>query len=186
MPIRKKSTKKTGKKPPKASLRAGLKKKLQGARKVALLAVGSSLRGDDAAGLLVAEHLKTLPRLKKDTLKIFMGETAPENLTGEIKRYLPTHLIVIDSAEIGARAGEISLIEPRGDLGGVSFCSHSLPLTVMLGYLRHFLTCEVLIMGIQPKTIKFGVSMTAAVRAAARRAALAIHGAMSDVMGKPA
>ena len=114
MPIRKKSTKKTGKKPPKASLRAGLKKKLQGARKVALLAVGSSLRGDDAAGLLVAEHLKTLPRLKKDTLKIFMGETAPENLTGEIKRYLPTHLIVIDSAEIGARAGEISLIEPRG------------------------------------------------------------------------
>jgi len=143
-----------------------------------LLAVGSDLRGDDAAGLLVAKHLKTLAPLSGKRLKLFVGETAPENLTGQIKKYAPTHLIVVDSAESGARAGAISLMTLSDAIGGTTFSTHTLPLTVMLRYLQEFITCDFTIIGIQPARLNFGAVPSPPVSRSAARVAAAIHAAL--------
>lgn len=133
-----------------------LKKKLENAKKVAVIGIGSELRSDDAAGLLVAEKLQ---KSKIPKLKVFLGATAPENLTGEIIKYKPSHIIIIDSAEMNQKPGTMLLINPE-EAGGISFSSHTLPIKMMVDYLFESLKSEILIIGIQPKTLMFGENVS--------------------------
>jgi hydrogenase 3 maturation protease len=138
-----------------------------------VLAVGSSIRGDDAAGLLAAGHLKDFARRSRGRVKIFLGETAPENLTGEIKRYQPAHLVVIDAMDTQAPPGELHMLEFHerefSSLGPTS--THNLPLGILLKYLQAFLSCRITVIGIQPKSLGFNQPVTRPVGRAARLAA---------------
>jgi hydrogenase 3 maturation protease len=149
-----------------------LKKKLHNAQRVAVLGVGSELRGDDVAGLLAAKQIeKTITKqTTSPEVRVFIGETAPENLTGEIKKFQPTHLIIIDAAELNKKPGHIKIMEPE-TIGGTSFCTHSLPLAVMIGYLLESFKFQAIIIGIQPKTLTFGAQPTKEVVAAAKHLA---------------
>ena len=139
------------------TLKTALKNWLLEAERIALLGVGSELRGDDAAGLLVAQELARahLKLKKRIDFKVFIGETAPENLTGEIKRFNPTHLLIVDSADMGKRGGMVQWIDPD-KVGGISFCTHSLPIKIMADYLTQSIGCKIKIIGIQPKVLTFG------------------------------
>ncbi len=146
-----------------------LKQKLNNARRVAVLGVGSELRGDDIAGILAAQQIeKTITKqTTSPKIRVFIGETAPENLTGEIKKFQPTHLIIIDAAEFNKEPGHIEIMEPE-TIGGTSFCTHSLPLKVIIGYLLESFKFQAIIIGIQPKTLVFGAQPTKEVVAAAK------------------
>ncbi|MFH1398134.1 MAG: hydrogenase maturation peptidase HycI [Candidatus Omnitrophota bacterium] len=146
------------------TLKKDLEEKFKAAGKIALLGIGSQLRSDDAAGILVAKGLEEIQGRAKDKpeFKVFIGGTAPENVTGEIKKFKPTHLIIVDSAEAGKDPGTIMLIDP-GQVGGVSFSTHTLPPRIMVDYLQDSLKCVVIMLGIQPKTIKFGEAVSPAI-----------------------
>jgi hydrogenase 3 maturation protease len=154
---------------------AVLKQKLSNALRIAVLGVGSELRGDDIAGLLAARQIeKTIAKqTTSQEIRVFIGETAPENLTGQIKEFQPTHLIIIDAAEFNKEPGHIEVMEPE-TIGGATFCTHSLPLTVIIGYLLESFKFKAIIIGIQPKTITFGAQPTKEVVAAAQNLADAI------------
>ncbi|MFB3892319.1 MAG: hydrogenase 3 maturation endopeptidase HyCI [Phycisphaerae bacterium] len=152
-----------------------LRKRLEKARRIAVLAVGSTIRGDDAAGMLVADHLAELRAAPSDRLRIFRGETAPENLTGEIKAWKPTHLVIIDSADLGLAVGQATLIEPDDIRNARSFSTHGLPVVMIIRYLLEFLACKVTVIGIQPHCLEFGRPVHPDVAAAARRLAEEIH-----------
>jgi len=157
-----------------------LKNKFKDAERVAVLGVGSDLRGDDVAGMLVAEEIEQYRKKIKETkrLKIFFGATAPENLTGEIKRFNPTHLLIVDSAESGKRPGAIILLTPE-NVGGVSFSTHTLPLKVMTDYLLTDLKkCQITIIGIQPKRLNFNCDISKEVK----NAALQVIGAVKEII----
>jgi hydrogenase 3 maturation protease len=130
-----------------------LQNKLKGATCTVVLGMGSKLRGDDGAGVVVAE--KILQQSTRPNLHVIIGETAPENFTGEIKRLQPSHLILVDSAQMNLPPGTVQLIE-KDQIGGISFSTHSLPVKVMLDYLLDNFKFEVIIIGIQPKTCHFG------------------------------
>ncbi len=137
-------------------LKTTLENKIKGQGKVAILGVGSELRGDDIAGLLAAGRLKNWSdKINNPLVKVFFGGTAPENLTSEIKKFQPKHLVIIDAADTGREAGAVTVIEP-GDIGGASFGTHGLPLKIMVEYLNEYISGEIIIIGIQPKTIAFG------------------------------
>ncbi len=138
------------------NLKAILIKSLKGFKKIAVIGIGSSLKSDDAAGIIIAEKLEKSSNPK---LKVFIGSTAPENLTGEIIKYGPSHIIIIDSANMEQEPGNIQLIEPE-DAGGVSFTSHMLPIKIMVDYLLESIKCEILIIGIQPKSLEFGGNLS--------------------------
>jgi hydrogenase 3 maturation protease len=133
------------------------------------------LRGDDAVGLKVGEELKKLTTSPK--LHILDGGTAPENMTGVIKRLKPSHLVIIDAAEMKKKPGEIRLIDYQ-TVGGYSFSSHTLPIKVMIDFLLADIDPQVLIIGIQPANIHFGAAMSPAVLASAESVAEAIAGAL--------
>ena len=173
------------------SLRISLRRNLKDARRVAVLAIGSPLRGDDAAGLEVAERLRRI-RMKARTgaaksairnpqsaIRIFVGETAPENLTGEIRRFRPTHLVILDAADAGGkRPGSITLIQHDLLRGGSSISTHNMPVNILVQYIQQSVPCRVLILGIQPKSHEFGRPLSAPVKKAAHRAASALAAAL--------
>jgi hydrogenase 3 maturation protease len=164
------------------TIRTSLQQRLEGAARIAVLGVGSDLRADDAAGLLVAQRIQEAGGQRTDDrrqttedravlrppssvvrLEVFLGGTAPENLTGEIKRFSPTHLVIIDAADLNAEPGAITLMDPDG-IGGTTFCTHSLPLKVMIDYLLDSFQCHVAIVGIQPKSLEVGAPVSQEVR----------------------
>ncbi|MDP3788862.1 MAG: hydrogenase maturation peptidase HycI [Candidatus Omnitrophota bacterium] len=164
------------------NLKKELKNRLSGASKVAVLGIGSQLKGDDAGGILVTGILQESLPLKADQplagpgkadIGIFIGGTAPENITSEIKRFGPSHIIIIDAADMGAKPGEIKLIDPE-NIGGISFSTHNLPATMLIEYLKQFLKCEVVIIGIQPKSVEFGKEPSAEMKTAAETVAALI------------
>ena len=134
------------------SLKTAIRRNLKDAGRVAVLAIGSSLRGDDAAGLEVADQLrrirtkarsKTAPTARRSirnpqsAIRIFLGETAPENLTGEIKKFRPTHLVILDAADAGRkRPGSITLIQHDLLRGGSSISTHNMPVNILVQYLQ--------------------------------------------------
>jgi len=155
---------------PRASL-SRLSSELRGAERVAVLAVGSELMGDDAVGLLVGGKIAELGSAR---VGVFLGATAPENCTGPIRRYAPTHLVLVDAADLGTEPGTVELLDP-GRLGGVAFTTHSLPLTVVVDYLTKSLPeCRVVVVGIQPESLRFGDQPTARVADAAEHVVEAI------------
>lgn len=139
---------------------------LRDAKKLAVLGAGSVLRSDDAAGVLVAEKLmKKLGGNETPGILVLNGSSAPENFTGEIKRFSPDHVFIIDAADIGAPPGSISVIDPQV-IGGVSFSTHMLPMKVMVEYLRQEVGCPISVIGIQPVNLDFGEEVTSQVQSA--------------------
>lgn len=162
-------------------LKKALKTRLKGARRVALLGIGSELRQDDAAGTLVAEKLGKYPKPRRaghPQLKVFHGATAPENLTGEIKRFKPTHLILVDTVEMEEKPGTILLLDADRVGGGISFSTHKLPAKVLVDYFIKSIGCAVTIIGIQPKALEFGKPVTKHVQESVGHVARAIRGAL--------
>jgi hydrogenase 3 maturation protease len=148
------------------NLKKVLKNRLCDARRVAILGIGSDLRADDASGMIAAESLraKLLKNRKKSIpVKIFFGETAPENLTGDIKKFMPSHILIIDTLDGGKRAGSIYLFKPEEVSEGTSFSTHKMPAKILVDYLNASCRSQTTIIGIQPKTVDFGKPVTAAV-----------------------
>jgi len=145
-----------------------LESKIKPSRKYAVLGIGSTQRSDDAAGMYFIELLSCM--VKQDNVLLVAGSTAPENFTGVIRDFRPDVLFIVDAAHMGLLPGETRIV-PANDIGGVSFSTHMLPLTVMLDYLQAELGCEVLFIGIQPASTDYGFCMSDDVRKEVERLA---------------
>ena len=154
------------------NLKALLKTRLKGPGKIALLAVGSELRGDDAAGLMVAAAVAKKTSSRR--LKIFLGATAPENLTGEIRAFGPKHIIIVDTAEMKEPPGTVLLLKPEDLSKDITFSTHKMPAEVLIEYFIKSLGSSITFIGIQPATLKFGAKASADVRRSANEVASAI------------
>ena len=150
-----------------------LKSRLKGYGKIAVLGIGSELRADDAAGTLVARDIcKSSKRPAR--LKAFFGETAPENLTGEIRSYKPAHIIIVDTADIKQKPGTVLLLDQKNLGAGVSFSTHKLPAKILMDYFTRSLRCGVIFIGIQPKSLKFGKDVSKEVKGSVKGISSAI------------
>jgi len=153
-----------------------LRKNINPKHRIVLLGVGSTLRSDDAAGMYFIELLKE--KLQQDRILLIAGSTAPENFTGVIKEYAPDLLFIVDAAHMGLLPGEAKLV-PACDISGVSFSTHMLPIPVMLKYLESEAGCEVVFIGIQPKSIEQGLSMCEEVKRGTERLAEDFYDALT-------
>ena len=147
---------------------------------MAVVGVGSDLRGDDAAGLRAASRLAAwAARTGTTRLAAFAGGAAPENFTGEIARFKPDCVVLVDAAHLGpGRApGEIDLIAPE-QVGGLAFSTHMLPVPIFLDYLRATTGCRTLVIGIQVAQKDVLAPLTPAVAAGVRRLVRALQRAV--------
>ena len=118
--------------------------------RVAIVGIGNEFNGDDAAGVLVARKLSTR-ECSDDAGHVLVIEAgqAPENITGELRRFQPQVVLLIDAAQVDADPGEVVWI-PWETTTGMSASSHSLPLSMLARYLTLEFNCSVHLLGIQP------------------------------------
>jgi hydrogenase 3 maturation protease len=141
----------------------------ESAARIAVLGVGSDLRGDDAA-VWAVRALRG--RIDGRRMAVFEGGSAPENLTGAIGRFAPTHLVLIDAAHLGLPPGSVRRVD-RGRVGKVAFSTHLLPLPVLIEYLERSTGCRSIVIGIQPATTElFAPPSPRVARAASKLAGL--------------
>ncbi len=150
-----------------------------GNRPVVVLGVGSVLRSDDAVGIRVAERLAALTAERGlQGVRAVDGGPAPENMTAEIKQLSPSLVVIVDAASMGEPAGTIRVID-RAAVGGATFGTHGLPLTVLADYLRAEIGCGVIFVGVQPASAEHGQALSPAVEAAAEE----LTGALVECLG---
>jgi hydrogenase 3 maturation protease len=148
------------------SIRDVIRTWLKDAKKLTVLGVGSTLRADDAAGMVLTDRLQAAFQQEKYPELLFCpGETAPENFSGKIRTFKPTHLLSVDAADVGLEPGTITVIDHE-EVGGPAFLSHMLPLRVMINYLTDQTGASSLLLGIQYQSMAFDGEMTDEVKAA--------------------
>lgn len=120
-------------------------------RRAAIVGIGSEIRGDEAAGLLIVEDLRN--RDLSDTLVLNTG-TRPENFTGDIRKFKPTHILMIEAAHFDGEPGEGRLI-PTQELKD-EVITHNTPLTIFKDYMEKTLCSNVAFLGIQYTDVNLG------------------------------
>ena len=145
-----------------SAIKSLLEEALAGVSTVAILGCGSPLRGDDAAGSLIATNLADLDARSNGRARTYYGEVAPESQTGPIKEFNPELLLIIDAVDMSCEPGEVRII-PADEVGGVSFSTHILPLPILMQYLEGEIGCRTLLLGIQVANLELMADMTPAV-----------------------
>lgn len=139
--------------------------------RVAVLGIGNELNGDDGVGLFVAEELRKRQRNAdsiglSSTRLIISAGLAPENFTGQLRRFQPNMVILIDGAELGAEPGTVEWLSWK-QTTGMSGSTHSLPLSILAQFLVAEIGCEVFLLGIQAGSNEFGEALSLPIACAA-------------------
>ena len=130
---------------------------LSNANKIAIVGIGNELRQDDFIGMQVTRNLKGIVSSKK--ISIFECETVPENFIGAIGKIRPSHILVIDAAQIGLESGDFT---PVGfeRVRGLTISTHNLSLEIFANYLKKVTDAKIALLAIQPDKIEFNAGMS--------------------------
>ena len=123
-----------------------LQKRLEGARRIAIMGIGDELSPVDRLGMLAAREIE---QLHLPGIRVFLAGTAPESITANLRRYYPDHVLLLDAADMGARPGTIACIGP-GTIAASSLSTHALPLSVVMEFIEQDSKAQVTLVGIQP------------------------------------
>lgn len=139
--------------------------------RVAIVGIGHELRGDDAAGLAVARALHA-PAAAPPASPVLVIEAgpAPENYTGQLRRFGPDLVLLVDAARMDEAAGAVRWLDWPATTG-LGASTHTLPPHILARYLVAELECEVAVLGIQPETTIIGATLSATVEQAVNKLA---------------
>ena len=140
------------------------------------MGIGNPSRRDDGVGLRVVELLK---ERRLGGVLLLETETVPESYTGSIRDYSPTHVLLIDAAQFRGEPGEGRMI-PQQLIGNVTASTHSIPLDVLMGYIRKSICDKVALLGIQVAETKMGVGFTHCVEEGAKEIAATIYDVLKN------
>jgi len=124
--------------------------------RIVLMGIGNELRHDDGAAQKV---IKQLNECADETILAVDCQDVPENFTSYVKRFKPTHIILIDAVDFGANPGDFEIFEIQ-DIESVGITTHKASLAVMASYLHQETSARIFIIGIQPANSSFGIGLS--------------------------
>ncbi len=158
-----------------------LKDYLKDCKKLAIMGIGNTMKGDDGFGIIFIKNLINHYMTKSysnidinnnyglnpdkevnkigDKLILLNCGVVPENFTSVLKKEKPSHILIVDAALMGKPIGTISTIDVE-DISRIGFSTHSLPMSIIVKYIKHYINTEILIIGIEPKNIDFGMPLS--------------------------
>jgi hydrogenase 3 maturation protease len=163
---------------------------LRAARRLFVLGVGNPDLADDGAGCLCVRLLGRRParsphidghgaRGELEEIQVLDGGEVPESATGLIRKFRPTHVLIIDAAAGGHAPGTIFFMNKKKILDD-DLTTHRIPLSHLVRYLEKSVGCRVILLGIEPGMIATGRTMSPEVNAAV----LALSSALTDALVK--
>lgn len=132
-----------------------------------MLGIGNPLRRDDAVGLRVIRNLQG--KVPENVL-LLECETVPENFLSKIEQFKPTHVLMIDAAQLNMEAGASRLVSVE-EINGMVLSTHTLPLSIMAEVIKQTVGAEVMVLGIQPEILDFGEGLSERLQEASARIA---------------
>lgn len=129
-----------------------LKEKLKG--KVLFIGIGNTLRGDDGAGPELIKRLK-----HNDRYSLMDVGEVPENYLQKIVNEKPDTIVMVDTVGLGKTPGEIEILQQKNIVDN-SLSTHNASLKIVIQYIKSEINADIILLGIQPKTIEFGKSIS--------------------------
>jgi hydrogenase 3 maturation protease len=120
-----------------------------------IVGIGNTLKGDDAAGLLVCEQLQKA----KVSAHIIDAGTVPENYIQSIIKKAPQNLLLIDAIDFGNEAGTIGVFKAE-QLSSLVISTHTLSPRIFIDMIRQSIELNVYCVGIQPAQTQLGRSVS--------------------------
>lgn len=112
--------------------------------------MGNPEKGDDAAGPLCAELIKSrLDSCLPQHVRIINAGIMPENYTGDIRKSRASHVLIIDAVIAGKKPGSIFIVDPKKIIDE-DVSTHRMPLSMLVKFLIENIGTKVLILGIEP------------------------------------
>ena len=130
--------------------------KFRDVKKLVILAVGNEIRKDDGIGTKIVQELEGK---LKNNVKLIDSGTVPESFTGVIRKFNPSHVLILDAAGMNKDPGHIQFIEKEQILG-ISFSTHQMPLSLIMEYMEQQLNSKIFLLGIQPVSNDFGENLS--------------------------
>ncbi|ACX73407.1 hydrogenase maturation protease HycI [Methanocaldococcus vulcanius M7] len=145
---------------------------LKNCKKLVIMGLGNELKGDDFVGIYIIKKLvnhyntnkeKNKKNEEKDSefevfklrnLCIINAGTVPDFFTDIIKEENPSHLLIVDCAIMEKNPGDVEIIEEYR-IKNFNLSTHTLPINVIIKYIKKFIDVKVIILGIQPKIVDF-------------------------------
>jgi hydrogenase 3 maturation protease len=149
--------------------RKRLARELRAANRLFVLGVGNPDRADDGAGNLCVRLLQrkmaNTNRRTLEEIQVVDGGEVPESATGLIRKFRPTHVLIIDAASAGHAPGTVFFINKK-KISEDDLTTHRIPLSHLVRYLEESIGCGVILLGIEPRDLSQGKPMSSAVKRA--------------------
>jgi len=155
----------------------GFSRWIQGCEKLAVMGVGNPLRRDDGVGV---EIVKQLSYKVPEHVRLFECGLVPEDFILDVEAFQPTHILIIDAAELNAEPGEATFFPPQ-KIGSATFSSHVVPLSLFVSMIKEATEARVAVLGIQPASTEFGEELTPNLRVTVKEVAEAISKALKEI-----
>lgn len=127
-------------------------------KRLVIVGVGNSLRGDDGLGPALVKRLQD----KASAVLVDAGDV-PENYLGVIQAAQPQAVLLVDAVDLGGEPGDCGLIE-IDQLGGTSTTTHNASLALAAHVMQADTGADVFVLGIQPERRTFGEGLSASVK----------------------
>ena len=119
-----------------------------------VVGVGNPMRGDDVAGLVLAERVA-----EKLELEYLRCEEVPENYVGKMLDDPADTILLVDAVDMKQAPGEIGLLAPD-ELADNGISTHNCSVGLLAKVLAGVKDKQMLILGIQPQNLGWGQPLT--------------------------
>ncbi len=139
-------------------MREALRRRTSG-KKLVIVGVGNSLRGDDGIGPALVERLSG-----KTRAILVNGGDVPENYLDVVEIARPEVVLIVDAVDLGAAPGDAALVEIE-QLAGARLTTHNVSLALFAEAVRTATAADTFVLAIQPSVTSFGSPMSIPVEA---------------------
>lgn len=129
--------------------------------KIVFVGLGNKARGDDVAGLLFTDILKSKSAFQNSKF-VFAGKN-PENHLQEIINYNPDAVVFIDAANWGGTPGEIMFLN-SDNISNYDFSTHAFSIKLIEKFILLNRKMDFHYIGIQTKSNQLGKDISEEVR----------------------
>lgn len=143
-------------------------------KKILLMGIGHSLRGDDQAGLKLARRL--IARGKEGVIE---ATDAPENHIGPVRAYHPEVILLADAAYFLRPRGPWDLLSRR-ELLEVPTSTHNISPAVVMEFLEEETGAEVFLLGINAENRGWGAGISPRVEQTLAHLEKQLHALLPD------
>jgi len=135
-----------------------LEKWLSNAEKVVIAGIGNEIRKDDFVGVKIVRELAK--KLKSKNVFLIECETVPESYVGQIAKFNPSHVLLIDAGMLGLEPGQAKLVDVKQLAIYPAISTHALPLRIFCELVEEMTKAKIALLAIQPKDVDFGEGLS--------------------------